>query len=246
MIARVVSRERLVAGAVALAVCPRKNVWSLWSNWLPPCKGEVISARTTAAQTQQRATDAETRLLGVKGEGVVDTRLLGKPKSFDGSTDSWRQFKFTFLDYACAVDKTQTGDDRERSACRRQRLGIACQRPASLDTVVLDVSLGLGRFEHAGDGEGLLSWRRLVAEYEPETAGRETSLLLEVLAQTFKRRRARFAEIRSIIMARETLNGPTPMDVSAMYKVKKGKEKSKGKSDDKGRRRTPQRTLTQR
>ena len=37
-----------------------------------------------------------------------------------------------------------------------------------------------------GDGEGLLSWRRLVAEYEPATAGRETSLLLEVLAQTFK------------------------------------------------------------
>ena len=40
--------------------------------------------------------------------------------------------------------------------------------------------------EHAGDVEGLLSWRRLVAEYEPATAGRETSLLLEVLAQTFK------------------------------------------------------------
>ena len=36
--------------------------------------------------------------------------------------------------------------------------------------------------EHAG----LLSWRRLVAEYELATAGREMSLLLEVLAQTFK------------------------------------------------------------
>ena len=34
--------------------------------------------------------------------------------------------------------------------------------------------------EHAGDGKGLLRWRRLVAEYEPATAGRETSLLLEV------------------------------------------------------------------
>ena len=30
-------------------------------------------------------------------------------------------------------------------------------------------------------------------------------------------------EIRSIIMARETLNGPTPMDVNAVYKGKKGK-----------------------
>ena len=152
--------------------------------------------------------------------------------------------------------------------------------------------------EHAGDGEGLLSWRRLVAEYEPATAGRETSLLLEVLAQTFKgdvrgsldefevkmRRYERSCNevlsdrvkiavvqkgiededlrrhvlmhasrlstyplvregIRSIIMARETLNGPTPMDVSAIYKGKekgkekgkKGKGKSKGKSDDKGK-----------
>ena len=40
--------------------------------------------------------------------------------------------------------------------------------------------------EHAGDGQGLLSWRRLMAEYEPATAAREMSLLLEVLAQTFK------------------------------------------------------------
>ena len=42
--------------------------------------------------------------------------------------------------------------------------------------------------ELAGHGEGLLSWRRLVAECEPQQqAGRETSLLLEVLAQTFTR-----------------------------------------------------------
>ena len=40
--------------------------------------------------------------------------------------------------------------------------------------------------EHAGDGEGLLSWHRLVAEYELATAGRDTSLLHEVLAHTFK------------------------------------------------------------
>ena len=51
-------------------------------------------------------------------------------------------------------------------------------------------------------------------------------------------------KIRSIIMARETLNGPTPMDVSAIYKGKKGKGKkgegkSKGKSDDKGKEKDP-------
>ena len=34
--------------------------------------------------------------------------------------------------------------------------------------------------EHGGDGEGLLNWRRLLAEYEPATVGRETSLLFDV------------------------------------------------------------------
>ena len=155
--------------------------------------------------------------------------------------------------------------------------------------------------EHAGDAEGLLSWRRLVAEYEPATAGRrETSLLLEVLAQTFKRdgrgsldefevKIRRFErtcgevlsglavvqrgieddnlrrhllmhanvsfcarrEIRSIVMARETLAGPVLMDVSAAYK---GKSKGRGQGQkqwqtSRKRRRTkriPRRTLTHR
>ena len=276
-------------------------------------QGEVISALTAAAQAEQRATDAETRVLGVRGEGVVDTRLLGKPKSFDGSTDSWRQFKFTFLGYAGAVDSRlkQAMIESEvlpEASITNSALPARDQRVSTQLYYMLVLLLeGSAQrlLEHAGDGEGLLSWRRLVAEYEPATAGRETSLLLEVLAQTFKgdvrgsldefevkiRRyerscnevlsdRVKIAvvqkgiededlrrhvlmhasrlstyplvreEIRSIIMARETLNGPTPMDVSAVYKGKKGKEKgkgkgkkgkgkSKGKSDDKGKEKDP-------
>ena len=34
----------------------------------------------------------------------MDTRLLGKPKSNDGTSDIWRQFKLTFLGYAGGVD----------------------------------------------------------------------------------------------------------------------------------------------
>ena len=256
-------------------------------------QGEVISALTAAAQAEQRATDAETRVLGVRGEGVVDTRLLGKPKSFDGSTDSWRQFKFTFLGYAGAVDSRlkQAMIESEvlpEASITNSALPARDQRVSTQLYYMLVLLLeGSAQrlLEHAGDGEGLLSWRRLVAEYEPATAGRETSLLLEVLAQTFKgdvrgsldefevkiRRyerscnevlsdRVKIAvvqkgiededlrrhvlmhasrlstyplvreEIRSIIMARETLNGPTPMDVSAIYKGKKGKEKGKGRA----------------
>ena len=39
-------------------------------------QSEVISARTAVAQAEQRESEAETRVLGVRGEGVVDTGLL--------------------------------------------------------------------------------------------------------------------------------------------------------------------------
>ena len=67
-------------------------------------QSEVLLARAIAAQAEQRVTDAETRSFTERGEGVVDTRFLGKRKSFDATSDSWRQFKFTFLGYARAVD----------------------------------------------------------------------------------------------------------------------------------------------
>ena len=39
-------------------------------------------ARATAAHAEQRSTEAEGQMMSPRGEGVVDTRLLGKPKSF--------------------------------------------------------------------------------------------------------------------------------------------------------------------
>ena len=65
-------------------------------------QGEVPQVRTAAAQAEQRATEA--LVLGVRSEGVVDTRSLGKPRIFDHATDNWRQSKFTFLIYDGAVD----------------------------------------------------------------------------------------------------------------------------------------------
>ena len=136
-----------------------------------------------------------------------------------------------------------------------------------------------------------------MAEYELVTAGGETSLLLEVLAQTFKgdargsldkfevkirryertceevlsdhvkiavvqkgiedddlRRHllmhaARFStnplvreEIRSIIMARDTLTGPAP--ISALFT--RARAKARGRTRRRTRRRIPRRTLMQR
>ena len=41
-------------------------------------QGEVPQVRTAAAQAEQRATEA--LVLGVRSEGVVDTRSVGKTK----------------------------------------------------------------------------------------------------------------------------------------------------------------------
>ena len=79
---------------------------------LATLQGEVDAARTTAsaaslqaASAEQRATDAEAQTARVQsgGGGLVDTRLLGKPKTFSGSIEDWRSFKFQFLGYAGAV-----------------------------------------------------------------------------------------------------------------------------------------------
>ena len=51
-------------------------------------QSEVFQARTAAVQVEQRETDAETRVLGVRGEGVVDTRFLVKLQSFDGQVET--------------------------------------------------------------------------------------------------------------------------------------------------------------
>ena len=124
----------------------------------------------------------------------MDTRLLGKPKNLDGTTDNWRQFKFTFLGFAGAFDSRLkqemiASEVLQENAIMNSALPARDQRVSTQLYYMLVLLLeGSAKhlLEHAGDGEGWLSWRRLVAEYEPATAGRETSLLLEVLAQTFK------------------------------------------------------------
>ena len=108
--------------------------------------------------------------------------------------DNWRQVKFTFLVYVGAADSrlkqaTIESEVLQENAIMKSALSARDQRGSTqlyyMLVLLLDGS-PQRLLEHAGDGEGLLSWRRLVAEFEPATACRETSLLLQVLAQTFK------------------------------------------------------------
>ena len=124
----------------------------------------------------------------------MHTRLLGKPKSFDGTTDNWRQFKFTFLGYAGAVDLRLKQAMIESEVLQDAAMTNSALPPRDhrvstqlyFMLVLLFESSAERLLEHAGDGERLLSWRRLVAEYDSAAAGGETSPLFEVLAQTYK------------------------------------------------------------
>ena len=241
-------------------------------------QNELVMAKAAAGVAEKRADAAEIRNAR-PAAGLVDTRVLGKPRNFDGHQENWRSFKFMFLGYAGAVNADLRAgmvksEALAEGAIVNSALAADDQKISTQLYYLLVLLLEGGAqrlLEHAGDGEGLLSWNRLVAEYEPATAGRETALLLEVLAQVFKgdvrgalddfevkiRRYERAAkevlsdrikiavvqkglededlrrhllmhaarlnsfpavreEIRHIVMARETINGPQPMDVSAL------------------------------
>ena len=120
-------------------------------------QSEVISARTAAAQAEQRATEAETRVLGVRGEGVLDTRLLGKPKNLVQI--------FSRLKRVMIESEVLQEDAIMNSALPARDQRISTQLYCTL--VLLLEGSAQRLLEHAGDGEGLLSWRRLVAEFEP-------------------------------------------------------------------------------
>ena len=111
--------------------------------------------------------------LGVGGEGVVDTRLLGKPKSSTVQLETVQVLRF--LGYAGAVDsrlKQAMIESEVFAGNSNHELSLACHKPTSLNAVVLLVGTALGGFSAALAGtcrrlvKGLLSWRRPVAEFE--------------------------------------------------------------------------------
>ena len=96
----------------------------------------------------------------------MDTRLLGKPKGIDGTSDNWRQFRLKQALIESEVLK--------EPAITNAALPPRDQRVSTQLYYILV----------------LLLWQRTAhlaqtCEYEPATAGRESALLLDMLAQTF-------------------------------------------------------------
>ena len=192
-------------------------------------QSDVLLARGTAAQAEQRAADAESRSLTVRSEGVVDARLFGKPKSFDGTSDSWRQFKFTFLGYAGVVDMRLKQAKIESQVLTELAITNAALPPRDqrVSTQLCHVLFLLLEGSHAARSCPIASrsqWSRKASR--TKTSGATCSCMQHAFSSYTLVRE----EIRSIIMARDTLSGLAPLDVSAVYEGKgKGKE-GKGKA----------------
>ena len=128
---------------------------------------------------------------------------------FDRTRESWT---FAWRNYYCA----NCSCSRWKARDKRGNTSLRCERWSVVDTRTVGDSTsswatlaqstqnsnrrhrersaagGIAKFlEHAGDGEGLLSWRRLVGEYEPAKAGRRNICCSRFLS-ILQRRRSRF------------------------------------------------------
>ena len=167
---------------------------------LQQATADVQHAHNAAQQAEARAVAAEGAAVAQQPVStpatrpLVDTRLLGKPKTFSGDNASWRNWRFIFQSYVAALS-TQMRDlmDRATAAhadqeCLNVNAGTTGQSLSSQLYYILVMSCegpALRTLERAGDGEGALAWRWMVAEHEPNTAGRHATLLLEILAFSF-------------------------------------------------------------
>jgi len=160
---------------------------------------EEATARAAAAEHRAAAAEGAATHGATAGGAaatarpLVDTRLLGRPKSFDGREASWRTFRFGFLGYCAAVDPELRAALAEAEQADLSVIGNAVLDASRrrLSTQVYYMLALLAEepvqrlLEHAGESEGFLAWRRLVDEFEPRTAGRQAGLLLGLLRFEF-------------------------------------------------------------
>ena len=178
----------------------------------------LLQLESIATQSIDRATRAEAALQHVMGTvtsmqaaaastpqvlhapppppfALVDTRQLGKPKTFNGSDAAWRGFRFSLMAYAGAVEPRmaalmQSATTAVEGDCSNNKLNADERRISTQLYYMLALSIdqdtaALTIVERASSGEGLLAWWRLVKTFEPDTAGRAAGMLQEVLAFEF-------------------------------------------------------------
>ena len=126
---------------------------------------ELAMARQEAATARAEASTART--------GLVDTRLLGKPKSFDGTDESWASFATIMRAYIGAISPdlltAMVQAESEATPIVQTSLDAANQQRSTQLYFIL-VMLLEGRTQdkvpRVSHGSGLELWRLLATEYK--------------------------------------------------------------------------------
>ena len=148
---------------------------------------QIRAAVTNLANAPAPAAPAPAAVQPVRDNLAVDTRVLGKPESFDGTT-GWRDWSLVFRSYTAACS-THLG--RLMAAAEPADAPVLCAALTPVEAaasnqlhymlVMITKGGALTRVVNAGSGEGLEAWRTLVQYHEPTSATRAAGLLQELL-----------------------------------------------------------------
>ena len=131
---------------------------------------------------------------------LVDTRLLGRPKTYSGSKPEWAQWKFVFKSYIGAVDQSLlTSMDTaevQNVALDFNTYGPQAQQHARTLSYILSQVVTNGPLQIVMNSgpNGLEAWRALVKQEEPASGASQVAEFSLLLATRFSGRMETYVE----------------------------------------------------
>ena len=164
-------------------------------------KNEAVQVRQRQGSAEQALAAAQQRIQQLSSGGsaptvtigVIDTRTLGKPKTFTGQPSEWTTWQFTFKAFACATHSrmrdvfelaTRKGSDPVVNSDMTAELqSLSTQLYHMLLMMLSDQALEIVR--NTPEGVGAEVWRKLLWEYEPGVGIRYGAMLQSLLKRRF-------------------------------------------------------------
>ena len=125
-------------------------------------------------------------------QSLIDTRLLGKPRSFDGSDEAWSNFSTILRAYMGAISPelltAMQAAEAETSPIVQSALPAESAAKSTQLYFIL-VMLLEGRAQdkvpRVQHGAGLELWRLIAQEYEGKQPSRQAGMLQSILSYSF-------------------------------------------------------------
>jgi hypothetical protein len=154
---------------------------------------ETLRATSTSAPASVQAGAGIPPLPQTEVRSSVDTRTLGKPSSFGGRREAWREFRFVFEAFACAAHPHMMDLFRGAEAMNERPIArldpLEPKEPLSRQLYYMLVMLTTDDahrlMTNVEQGNGAEAWRRLCWEYEPNVRVRHGAVLHALLRREF-------------------------------------------------------------